>query len=73
MIEQQINFPIKTQLEDTKKQIQETLNKSGRVHESVMLQGKITDIVPDNIYLTPTAIKAIVNAKGNLTVTIDKL
>ena len=32
-----------------------------------------TDIVPDNIYLTPTAIQAIVNAKGNLTVTIDKL
>jgi hypothetical protein len=73
MIEQQINFPIKSQLEDTKKQLQETLNKSGRVHESIMLKGNITDIVPDNIYLTPTAIKAIVNAKGNLTVTIDKL
>jgi len=73
MIEQQINFPLKEQLEDAKKQLQKTLNESGRVHESVMLKGKITDIVPDDIYLTPTAIKAIVNAKGNLTVTIDKL
>jgi hypothetical protein len=73
IIQDQINFPIKGQLDDAKKQLQETLNKSGRVHESVMLKGKITDIVPDNIYLTPTAIKAIVNAKGNLTVTIDKL
>ena len=73
LIEQQINFPLKDQLEDAKKQLQKTLNEQGRVHESVMLKGKITDIVPDDIYLTPTAIKAIVNAKGNLNVIIDKL
>ncbi|KAA9340342.1 DUF4403 family protein [Adhaeribacter soli] len=73
MIQDQINFPLKSQLEDTKKQIQKALNEQGRVHESVMLRGKVTDIVPDNIYLTPTAIKAIVNAKGNLTISIDKL
>ncbi|MFC5271278.1 DUF4403 family protein [Adhaeribacter terreus] len=73
MIQEQINFPLKNQLEDTKKQIQKALNEQGRVHESVMLKGKVTDIVPDNIYLTPTAIKAVVNAKGNIMVDIDKL
>ncbi len=72
-IENQVSFPVKGQLEEAKKQLQQTLNNSGRVHESVMLKGKITEVVPDNIYLTPTAIKALVNAKGNLTVTIDKL
>lgn len=73
LIEQQINFPLKGQLDDTRKQLQQALNEQGRVHESVMLKGKVTELVPDNIYLTPTAIKAVVNAKGNLTVTIDKL
>jgi hypothetical protein len=73
IIQQQVDFPVKSQLDDAKKQIQEALDKQGRIHESVMLKGKITEISPDNIYLTPTAIKTIMNAKGNITVDIDKL
>ncbi|WP_026461955.1 DUF4403 family protein [Adhaeribacter aquaticus] len=72
-IQNQISFPVKSQLEDAHKMLQKTLDESGRVHESVLLKGRITEIVPDAIYLTPTAIRAVVNAKGNLTAQIDKL
>jgi len=72
-IESQINFPVKNQLDNARNLIQKTLNQSERIHESVLLKGQITEIMPDAIYLTPTAIKVVVNAKGNLTAYIDKL
>ncbi|MEJ8757747.1 DUF4403 family protein [Pontibacter sp. H259] len=73
MIQQQVSIPVKDQLSDAHKTLQQALDKQGRVHESVLLKGKIQAIEPDNIYLTPTAIRAVINAKGNLTATIDKL
>ncbi|AKD05533.1 DUF4403 domain-containing protein [Pontibacter korlensis] len=73
MIQQQVNIPVKGELENAKKMLQANLDKQARVHESVMLRGSIKDITPDNIYLTPEGIKAVVNAKGTLTATIDKL
>src|SRR5690606_21627982 len=73
MIQEQISFPLKSQLDDTKKQLQKALNEQGRVHESILLKGTVSEIEPDNIYLTPTAIKAVVNAKGSLIINIDKL
>lgn len=73
LIQSQINFPVKGQLDEARKMLQASLEQPTRVHESVLLKGSVTEIVPDNIYLTPTSIKAVVNAKGNLTVKIDKL
>ncbi|HEY4650542.1 MAG TPA: DUF4403 family protein [Pontibacter sp.] len=73
MIQQQVNIPVKDQLTEAHKSLQQALDSQGRVHESVMLRGKIQAIEPDNIYLTPTAIRTVINAKGNLTATIDKL
>ncbi|RAU84085.1 DUF4403 family protein [Pontibacter arcticus] len=73
MIQQQASIPVKAQLNDTKKMLQQTLDASGRVHESVLLRGTIQDIAPENIYLTPEGIKAVVNAKGKLTLLVDKL
>ncbi len=73
MIQAQVNFPIQGQLDDAKKMLQSTLDKQGRVHESLLLRGSIKHITPDNIYLTQEGIKAVVNAKGNLTATVDKL
>jgi len=72
-IQSQINFPVKNQLDNARNLLQKTLDQSERIHESVLLKGQITEIVPDAIYLTPTSIKAVVNAKGNLTAFIDKL
>ncbi|MDX5346585.1 MAG: DUF4403 family protein [Hymenobacteraceae bacterium] len=73
MIQQQINFPVKAQLDEARKMVQTTLDQQGRVHESVLLTGKVTEITPDNIYLTPKSIKAVVNARGVLQVKVDKL
>ena len=73
MIQAQVNIPVKGELENAKKMLQATLDKQGRVHESLLLRGNIKDIAPDNIYLTQEGIKAVVNAKGNLTATIDRL
>ncbi|MFD2513107.1 DUF4403 family protein [Pontibacter locisalis] len=73
MIQQQVSIPVKGELDNARKMLQSTLDKQGRVHNSVLLRGSIKDITPDNIYLTPEGIKAVVNAKGYLTATIDKL
>ncbi|MDX5422933.1 MAG: DUF4403 family protein, partial [Hymenobacteraceae bacterium] len=73
MIQAQVNIPVKGEFENAKKMLQATLDKQGRVHESLLLRGNIKDIAPDNIYLTQEGIKAVVNAKGNLTATIDRL
>ncbi|GAA4435017.1 hypothetical protein GCM10023188_26640 [Pontibacter saemangeumensis] len=73
IIQQQVNIPVQQQLNNTKKMLQATLDKQARVHESLLLRGSIQDIVPENIYLTPEGIKAVVNATGTLTATVDKL
>lgn len=73
MIQQQVNIPVKGELDNARKLLQNSLDKQGRVHESVMLRGSIHSITPDNIYLTTEGIKAVVNAKGTLTATVDKL
>ncbi len=73
MIQAQVNFPVQGQLTEAKKMLQKNLDQSARVHESVLLRGSIKDIVPENIYLTPAGIKAVITANGNLTATIDKL
>ncbi|MEJ8801267.1 DUF4403 family protein [Pontibacter sp. H249] len=73
IIQAQVNIPVQSQLDDAKKMLQNTLDKQGRVHESLLLRGSIKHITPDNIYLTQDGIKAVVNAKGTLTATVDKL
>jgi hypothetical protein len=71
-IQAQVSFPVKSQLEDTRKLLQRTLDQSGRVNDMVLLKGQITEIVPEAIYVTPTSLKALVNAKGNLSARIEK-
>ncbi|WP_299826311.1 DUF4403 family protein [uncultured Pontibacter sp.] len=73
IIQEQVNVPVQSQLDDAKKMLQNTLDKQGRVHESLLIRGSIKHITPDNIYLTQDGIKAVVNAKGTLTATVDKL
>jgi hypothetical protein len=73
MIQAQVNIPVQRQLTDVRNMLQHTLSQSGRVHEAVLLRGAVNDLEMENIYLTPTGIKALVNARGTLTATIDKL
>jgi hypothetical protein len=69
-IEDQISLPFKTQLSEAHQLLQKNLDDAGRINESVQLTGRITEIVPDAIFLTPTSIKALVNAKGSLSAKI---
>jgi hypothetical protein len=73
MIQSEVTIPVQSQLTDAKSLLQNSLNQSSRLHESVLLRGAVNDLVLENIYLTPTGIKAIINARGNLTATVDKL
>ncbi|MDQ4141995.1 MAG: DUF4403 family protein [Bacteroidota bacterium] len=72
-IQEQINFPVKTQLEQARTLLQNSLDQSARVNDAILLKGNIRSFTPDNIYLTRTSIKAVVTAEGNLTVQIVKL
>lgn len=72
-LQEQINFPVKTQLEQARHLLQKSLDQSARVNDNVILKGTIRSFTPDNIYLTPTSIKAVVNAQGNLMVQIVKI
>lgn len=71
-IQNQVNLPVKTQLDDTRKMLQSTLDKAGRVNDMVMLKGNITEIAPEAIFVTPNSLKAVINAKGTLSAHIDK-
>jgi hypothetical protein len=72
-IKEKIQFPLKDKIDEAKKMVQNGLDKNGRINNNVLLQGSITNIQPDNIYLTPNGIKAVVNGAGKVTVLIDKL
>ncbi|MGV3502299.1 MAG: DUF4403 family protein [Adhaeribacter sp.] len=72
-LQDQISFPVKNQLDQTRKLLQSSLDKSGRVNDLVLLQGRITQLEPEAIFVTPTSLKALVNAKGNISARIDKL
>ena len=72
-IQQRVAFPVKNQLDEVRTLLQQSLDQSAHLHESISLRGTIQSFTPDAIYLTPTAIKAVVNAQGNLTVQIVKL
>jgi hypothetical protein len=72
-LQEQINFPVKAQLEQARTMLQKSLDQSARINDNILLKGTIRSFTPDNIYLTPTSIKAVVNAQGNLTVQIVKI
>ncbi len=72
-IEQQVNFPVKAQLDQARTLLQNSLDQSSLVNQSILLKGNIRSFTPENIYLTPTSIKTVLNAQGNLTVQILKL
>ncbi len=72
-IESLLQFPLKDRLDQTKKMIQDGLDKNAKVNSFVTLKGTINDIMPDAIYLTDKSIIAIVDAKGKINVVVEKL
>lgn len=71
-LEKQLTIPIGSQLADMQKLLQEQL-KHKQIAKGVVLNGRIDEIKPDQVYLTPTALLAVVNARGRIDVQVDGL
>lgn len=71
-LEKQLTIPIGSQLADMQKLLQERL-KNNQLAKGVVINGRIDEIRPDQVYLTPTALLAVVNARGRIDVKVDGL
>lgn len=69
-LEKSLVFPLKDQLNDSKKLIQKTL-QNNRIQPGVLLQGKLNTLEPKDVLVTKDGIRAFVEAKGNLEIKID--
>jgi len=66
-------FPLKDKLQETQQMVQKSINNNVRINENAYFKGNITAIEPETIYLTPMSMVAVVNAKGTITIVVDKL
>lgn len=71
-LEKQLTIPVGSQLADMQKLLQERL-KNNQPAKGVVINGRIDEIRPDQVYLTPTALLAVVNARGRIDVKVDGL
>jgi hypothetical protein len=71
-LEKQLTIPVGSQLADVQKQLQERL-RNNQLAKGVVINGHIDEIRPDQVYLTPTALLAVVNARGRIDVKVDGL
>jgi hypothetical protein len=65
-------YSIDKELKDAKDQLQKALSNN-RVSQNVVLNGKLVDLSPREIYITATAIKTIVDVKGTIGVAVEGL
>ena len=71
-LEKQLTIPIGSQLADMQKLLQEQL-KHKQIAKGIVVNGQIDEIKPDQVYLTPTALLAVVNARGRIDVQVEGL
>lgn len=71
-LEKQLTIPVGSYLADMQKLLQERL-KNNQLVKGVTMKGHIDEIRPDQVYLTPTALLAVVHARGRIDVTVEGL
>ena len=71
-LEKQLSFPVGSQIADMQKLLQDRL-KNNQLAKGVVINGQIDEIKPDQVYLTPTALLAVVNAHGRIDVKVEGL
>ncbi|UFH53043.1 DUF4403 family protein [Spirosoma sp. KNUC1025] len=71
-LEKQLTIPVGSQIADMQKLLQERL-KNNQLAKGVVINGHIDEIKPDQVYLTPNALLAVVNARGRIDVKVDGL
>jgi len=72
MMEQQLTIPVGSQLEEAKKSLQAKL-MNNQLAKGVIINGKIDDVTPDQVYLTAESMLAVVYAKGRVDLKVDGL
>lgn len=74
-LEQQVSFPVKSQLEQARVLIQGFLDKPapGALPPGLRLGGRLTTFEPGALYLTEKSIRATLVAKGAVSLTVDEL
>lgn len=71
-MQESLEIPVGTNIDDIKKQIQANLNNN-QLKKGILLQGNITDLKPDKVYLTSKSIIARVMATGKVGLKISGL
>lgn len=71
-IEQQFVFPVGPQIEEAQKAIRQQLT-TRKVAKGVDFGGRLDALDPDQVYLTPTSLVALIVAKGHAEIKIDGL
>jgi hypothetical protein len=71
-LEKQFTIPVGSQLAEMQKLLQEKL-RNNQLAKGVVINGQIDEIKPDQVYLTPTAMLAVVNARGRIDVKVEGL
>ncbi|GAB3881612.1 DUF4403 family protein [Spirosoma agri] len=71
-LEKQFTIPVGSQIADMQKLLGEKL-RNNQLTKGVVVNGRIDEIRPDQVYLTPTALLAVVNARGRIDVKVDGL
>ncbi|GAB3711864.1 DUF4403 family protein [Spirosoma flavus] len=71
-LEKQLTIPVGSQIAEMQKLLQQQL-KNNQLAKGVVINGKIDEIKPDQVYLTPTAMLAVVNARGRIDVKVEGL
>ncbi len=72
LLQKQLTIPVGPQLNELHQSVQNQL-KNNQIATGVMLNGVLDEVRPDQVYLTPTALLAVVYAKGRVTVKVDGL
>ena len=71
-LEKQLTIPVGSQIADMQKLLQEQL-KNNQIAKGIVINGRIDEIRPDQVYLTPTALLTVVNARGRIEVKVEGL
>ncbi len=71
-LQQAFTFPIGGQIDENKKEIQNFLDKR-LVAKGITLSGKIENIEPQQVILSPTSIKSVIYANGKMNLIVDGL
>jgi hypothetical protein len=71
-LEKQLTIPVGSQIAEMQKLLQDRL-KNNQLAKGVVVNGRIDEIKPDQVYLTPTSLLAVVNARGRIDVKVDGL